>query len=229
MTEKQRLLAMLHDNKITEEDFKILSAALDNKPSRLMSIFHFLINPFQKIAGIRALFIGITLVLLVSYVGFRANIYFVNILSYDPASWFSHPKTPYTYLFLLYQNTVCVLSLSLSYLLFAKIFKQKRLRVLDFFSTVTLAQLPYLIGLILFLWLTTFDPAAASKSAQFHPNLLSSLQSALNSITSVWLITVWFYALKESSGLSGNKLWISFIGSLVLAATLSTVLNMIFV
>ena len=46
MKEQQRLLTMLHEHKITEEEFTILCQALEKKHSKFLRFINLMINPF---------------------------------------------------------------------------------------------------------------------------------------------------------------------------------------
>ncbi|MSP53230.1 MAG: hypothetical protein EXR81_03135 [Gammaproteobacteria bacterium] len=230
MTEQQRLLNLLTDKKISEEDFNTLSMALDKRPTRLMTALYLTVNPFQKIAGIKALYLGILVLFLMSALGFYAKTYYVNIMTSIDVGMNPNHQANYTFWLVLYQNIICCLSLSFGYLLFAKLFRQKGLRLIDFFGTVMLARIPFLFDTLTDMAFKTFIPHFFTDPNIFlRPSLLNSIFTLQNLLLGLWAIALYFYALKESSGLTGNKLWIAAIGSFLLATVISSELTMFFV
>ena len=79
-TEKTRLERMLRENKISQDEHKILLKSLKRKSffTKLQSSFW--LNPFQKIAGFRALIIGMLVLVVTSYVGIKAKLYYFNTI-----------------------------------------------------------------------------------------------------------------------------------------------------
>lgn len=152
------------------------------------------------------------------------------MLSFVSVKMIPNIKAPYTFLLLVYQNVITCLTLSVSYILFAKIFQQKRLRIIDFFGTVVFSRLPFLIYLMFLLLVQVAIPDfIANPMAHFHPSWIVAIASLVNILLALWQIAIYFYALKESSGLTGNKLWISAIGSFVIATAISAKPTMFFV
>lgn len=228
--EKQRLLAMLNEDKISENDFKILSAALAKKTSAISRLISVVINPFQKIAGIQALLLGIIILFVMSYAGLQAKIYYTGIMSMTSIANIPTPKGSYSFLLLIYQNFVCCLSLSLAYVVCALVFRQKRLRLIDFIGTVAVSRMPFLVMTLYLIIIQAITPDfAASTVVQLHSPWLSATTNLLSMLFAAWQLAIYFYALKESSGLTGNKLWISAIVSFVVAAAVSGELTMIFI
>ncbi len=79
-TDLEKLANLLSKGKISENEYKLLSTALENKNSKIQSILSIAINPFQKIAGISALIIGVMIILATSYLGILANVHFPGII-----------------------------------------------------------------------------------------------------------------------------------------------------
>ena len=61
-----------------------------------------------------------------------------------------------------------------------------------------------------------------------HPSLAMSAFSIIVIGLFVWQIITYFYALKESSGLKGKKLMLSFIVALILGEVIASPLTTIF-
>lgn len=136
----------------------------------------------------------------------------------------------YNFWLVLYQNIICCLSLSFSYLLFAKLFRQKGLRLIDFFGAVMLARIPFLFDTLTDMVFKILIPNFFTDPNVFlRPSLLIGIFELQNLLLGLWAIALYFYALKESSGLTGSKLWIASIGSFLLATVISSKLTMFFV
>lgn len=230
--EKMILENMFAANKISKDDYLLLLNTLDTKLSSVDTYVSFLINPFQKVAGIRALIAGICIVLAMSFLGIIANVYFEGVLGCTFALSFKNAKINPNFLFLFYENIVACFSLTLFFLATAKIFKQKRIRIIDFFGTVTLARFPYLILVaseaalqVIKPALFDFDPA---KNFEFHFSFILFMSNIFWTFCYMWQIATYFYALKESSGLTGKKLWISFLISIIFCEMLGLYLTRIF-
>lgn len=80
--EEQRLLTMFQKNKISESDYQMLHKALNKKTFCTILKDSVLINPFKKIAGFKALFLGLILAVLISLIGVYANIFIDGSLGY---------------------------------------------------------------------------------------------------------------------------------------------------
>ncbi len=227
--EKALLGKMLATNKISIDDYSLLTAALDKKLSSANSFS--LINPFQKIAGWRALAIGLVIMVLMSFLGVFANVYFDGILASTFASGFKNAKITPNFLFLIYENLLAWLCLTLFYIAAAKICKQKRIRIVDFFGTVALSRFPFLILVstqaILALVkpnIFHYDPA---KNYEFHFSFLI-LFNLFWTFCYTWQIATYFFALKEASGLTGRKLWISFLISMLFCEMIGIIMTRMF-
>lgn len=231
--EKDRLLNMLQEKKISEEEYRLLSSAMVKKPALLNTLFSLLTNPFQKMAGFRALTVGFAVMILMSILGVIAKVYFMGILSCLNASVIINPKYQLNFTILFLQNLICWSVLSLLFLIAAKLFQQKRLRTIDFFGTVALARFPYLIIVIIVCIMrithSSLLDVELTKGYQFKFSWALSLFGTVMIIAAIWQIVTYFYALKESSGLSGKKLWISFIAAIVLGEMITNVLTMLIV
>jgi len=231
--EKERLLALLKDNKISKDDYQLLLAAIDKKPSRLVQFFFFAINPFHKIAGWLALSIGILILLAISYLGVIAKFYYPSVLSSLDALVVKNPKVPLNFFLLAYQNFVIWLLLTVIFFLVAKILKQRGIRAVDFFGTVALSRFPTLVytAISAIVWLVY--PAVMyvdiNQGYPIHQTTAMALMDVFYAVCSVWQLAIYFFAFKVSSGLVGKKLYLSFIFSILLAETISTLVTSIFI
>ena len=230
--DKAHLMSMLKDDKITQDDYNLLLAALNKKSFIERMSGAFLINPFQKIAGVKALFTGGIVMLMMSYLGVIANVYFIGALSLLNGVVVINQPIKINFFLLAYQNLVACLVLSGMFIIAAKILQPKKVRIIDFIGTVALARFPLLILTILMGVLRFFKVAFIdidlNKGIPLHPSLTMSLFSAACLGLIAWQIAAYFYAFKESSGLSGKKLWFGFLVSLVLGELIASPLTTIF-
>lgn len=233
MSEREHLLNMLSEHKVTENEYKVLSNALDKKTSIGYSIFSFAINPFRKIAGGYSLALGLIVIICLSLLGTLANLYFPGVLSALNASAIKNPKIPMSFILLLYQNIACWLILGVSFIVLSKIFKQKRLRIIDFFGTTALARYPYLVLTAYVALMQWLDPSFLvidySKGLNFHPSTMFTIFSLIATLCVIWQLLTYFFALKESSGMTGIKLWASFIISIIVGEAITYPITMFFV
>ena len=228
--EKERLKKLLNENKISAAEYKLLGAAIDKKQSRVGMIFSLLANPFQKVAGLYALISGLIVILCMSYLGVIAKCYSIGIIGCLNASVVQNPKMHATYFVLLYQNSIVWLVMTFLYITFAKTFQQKRLRLVDFFGTVALSRFPFFIIMLVLAITRTLNPnimnVDLTKGLQLHPSLFMTLLSAVLIICFIWQVVTYFFALKESSGLTGKNLWISYIAAMILGEVIASSLTM---
>jgi hypothetical protein len=219
--EKARLDKMLQEHKVSPEDYAILSSALNKKKifNRLRSTF--LLNPFQKIAGVNALLLGVITLILTSFFGVTAQLYYLSPMSTINALALAKQTLPHPVLFLLYQNVVCWLVLAILLMIGAKILQKKPVRIIDFLGTAALARFPTLVATIYLAILRVTYPSILyvdfSKGVQLHFSLAQYLFSAPVIVFAIWQAVIYFYAYKESSGLTGKKGILSFLAIIVLA------------
>jgi hypothetical protein len=216
--ELERLANMLREHKISVEDYQLLTDAL-NKKSIFDSLENsMLVNPFRKIGGWSALGWGVGLMLVMSLVGAYTNIFYDGIMGFLIPLGIKTKLTP-SFFLLLYQNSFACLTVSLMYFFVAKIFKAKRVRLIDFIGMVTLSRYPILISVV-FTYLENlirpdlfhFDPA---QGFEIRFSLLGTASTVIFLFCYIWQIATYFFALQESSGLTGRRLWMSFVVTMI--------------
>ena len=220
-TEKARLDKMLQEKKISQEDYAILATAL--KRRTIFNKIHstFILNPFQKIAGTKALFLGLITLILTSFLGVKAQLYYLSPMSTINALVLAKQTITNPFIFLLGQNIVCWLVLAIFLLITAKIIQKNSIRIIDFFGTVALARFPTLLVTIYTMMIRIMNPSLLdidmSKGFPIHFTLAQYIWSIPIAILAIWQAVMYFYAYKESSGLTGKKLILSFLTIIVLA------------
>lgn len=229
--EKLKLMSLLKENKISETDYKLLCAAMDKKSLLLNIESSIFINPFQKIAGFKALLLGLFIMLMMSVLGVIAKVYFDGILGYVFSLNIKAHLQPGLML-LLYQNVVSWLVLTLLFLLCALLFRQKRIRVIDFFGTVALSRYPFLISVGYIALLQTLDPSLfnidSSHGYEMHLTLIGTVTNLIWNVCFFWQLITYFFALREASGLEGKRLWASYLVAILLGDVISITLARLF-
>ncbi|MBA2711156.1 MAG: hypothetical protein H0U57_11260 [Tatlockia sp.] len=225
--EEMKLSNMLKENKISESDYQMLMAALDNQSLCRKIENSLLINPFQKIAGIKALLLGLIVLILMSIVGSYSDVYIDGTFGYLFAENIKAIKP--NFILLLYQNTVAILTLALLFFLISKLYKQKNLRIIDFLGTVALARFPILISLIFTFFDRYIEPDSYkmdySKGIELHITLSSLLVNFIVMGALAWIIMTYLFAFKESSGLQDKKLWIGFATVMIVGELIALILT----
>lgn len=142
--EKVKLTDMLRQNKISQSEFEMLATALDKKsifPNLEESLF---INPFRKVAGFKALLIGVGISILMSLFASYSNIYLEGIFGAVLAINLKTQIKP-DFMLLMYQATVDWVVLATLFYFAAILCGKYRIRIIDFLGTVALSRFPYLI------------------------------------------------------------------------------------
>ena len=231
-TEKARLDKMLQEKKISQDDYRMLLSSIKRRSffSKLQQSFW--LNPFQKIAGFKALTIGMLILVMTSYLGVKAKLYYLGPLSAINATVLAKQTISYPFLFLLYQNIVNWLVLAILFMIAAKILQKNKMRVIDFLGTVSLAQFPMLLVTVYTCLIRRFYPSLiefdVSKGFPIHFTANQYIFTIPVIVFVVWQGVLCFYALKESSGLNGKKLWWGFLGTLILAGLIAQPLTTLF-
>lgn len=211
--ELERLANMLREHKISVEDYQLLTDAL-NKKSVFDSLENsMLINPFRKIGGWSAFVWGVGLMLVMSILGAYANIFYDGVLGYLIPTGIKTRLTPNFFL-LLYQNIIACLTVGLMFFLLAKMFKAKGIRLIDFIGMTMLARFPILISVLL----TYIEDLIRPDLSYYDPtqgfvirfSLFGTISTMILMFCYIWQIATYFFALKEASGLTGRRLWITF-------------------
>lgn len=211
--QKERLIQLLETGKINETDFKNLSSALAPEERRF-GWTSWLFNPFERIDGTKALAIGSIGMLLMSLIGALKQIHYPGVLDLQ----ISHTVTGYSNKFgiLVYQNFIAVICLGAVYYMAARLLKQKNLRLIDFFGMVALSRLAYLPATVLLGQLKiSYEVPTEIPAATLAYLSIISIPSAF------WIFTLYFNALKEASGLTGKKLWVTFFITVFVAEIIS--------
>ncbi len=187
-----------------------------------------LINPFQYIAGIKSLILGMIIIVTTAVIGYLSKTHFPDIISVKMCYDFS-----ITYFIV--QGFVNWFVVSTLFYLAAIIFSKSSVRPIDVYGTQALARSPYLIAAcigfsnamndfgkyILWTLLQQGDPIEISNTSI----AIAILLLVVTILLTIWMITLMFNAFKISANLKGGKLVFSFILVIVLSAVLTAYIN----
>jgi len=167
----------------------------------------FLINPFERIAGWQALFIGMVVMALTAVFGKINHIVFDGVLDVhfgilDFSASFSMQAVNFLVLFLtMWLSGVC--------------FSKSKLRAIDVAGTMALARTPMLaLGLICFLPVVPQDIFDILRSVIFVVIVIP---------LTVWMVALMYNAYTVSCHLKGSRAVWSFVGALLVAEAVSKV------
>ena len=174
-------------------------------------------NPFKRIAGWEAFGIGLVIVVLTTFTGNFAGIYFDGVIDMHFAETFDSLKS---WLMI----PVNIISISVIMWL-AGITVSKNFRFIDILGTMTLSRAPFLLIAFASLFVKVpdlsgimQDPFVIFDSVSFIIILIFTFPII------IWSVTLMYKAYKISTGASGQKLSISFLFGLIIAEIISKVI-----
>ena len=185
-----------------------------NKPT------HFIFNPFEKIAGEKALLIGTFFMLLGSVLAGLTNARFDGVLDL-------HFTDHSDFTTALIDQLINIACLGIIFYITARISGAHHTRLIDIFGTFLLAKAPYAILPLLNLGGNMYSAGNALVSgddistSQWSVFILFTIALILFVI---WSITIMVNAYRVSTNLRGNKMVIGFIFALIAAEVVSKVL-----
>ena len=185
-------------------------------------------NPFYKIAGVQALGIGLTAIIIISILAHFNGMTFPSIISAQIGNnALSIPR-------LLVQNLGHWIIFSTIIYLFGVFASKSHIRAIDIFGTIAVSRIPFILFSILgFLPINEINQkiTAAVKNNPADPNLLSDLPLSEISILigfalitlaiAVWVIALMYNAFRISTNIKGEKSAILFIVALILSLIVS--------
>lgn len=174
-------------------------------------------NPFKRIAGWEAFGIGLVIVVLTTFTGNFAGIYFDGVIDMHFAETFDSLKS---WLMI----PVNIISISVIMWL-AGITVSKNFRFIDILGTMTLSRAPFLLIALASFFVKVpdlsgimQDPFVIFDSISFIIILIFTFPII------IWSVTLMYNAYKISTGASGQKLSISFIFGLIIAEIISKII-----
>ena len=167
-----------------------------------------LFNPFERIAGWKALAIGICFMSLTAVLGKINNLLFDGILNVTPL--------PHSYGEAFYAQGINWVVLSLIMWIAGKLFSKSNIRILDIAGTIALSRTP----LLLFVF-AGFLPFFPSDLSDIYKLLLFNL---IYIIPGIWMVALMYRAYSISCNMKGTRGVLSFTGALIAAEFLSLII-----
>jgi len=181
-------------------------------------------NPFNYIAGSKALLLGIAIITLSALLGYFSNNHFDGVIDIHIGA-----KAPF--LVFLVEGLINLFCISLFLLIFSAIFLTLKFRIIDVVGTQAFARLPLIIVPIIGIFLPQGNIAEYIQYTFLkigNPISISNFEIAgfiiytIISLVSLAMMITWMYnAYRVSSNIKGAKIIISFIVSVLLAEILS--------
>ncbi len=197
--------------------------AIDKGAGKLQ-LGQWMFNPFQFIAGGKALFMGVVFILVTSILGSISNTHFDGVL--DVHSGLAAPAW-----FFVAEGLIDWLSLAVVLALFGLLLRQLSFRMIDIFGTQALARWPHIITAIVALTpgYQRYSVYIANKVLKTGPAVTiydtDILFFALGIIVllcmAIWMVVLMYKAYSVSCNLKGAKAIFSFIAGLIIAEILS--------
>lgn len=204
-------------------------AETDSRQKRTLG--QWLFNPFQFIAGPKALFVGLIIILLTAFIGSLSQAHFSGVLDMQIDLLNQQPVAHWVYFAEVLVDWLCMSAI----LMIAGFFvSRSSVRVIDVFGTQALARAPYLLGALVvlpaglkrfteyLLWQQTRQ--GTEVTIQSTDILFVILAGIVIIPVVIWMVALMYKAYTVSCNIKGKKAIITFIISLVLAEIVSKVL-----
>ncbi len=192
--------------------------------SQNRSLRQWLFNPFQFIAGGKALLLGIVIILATAYIGSFGNTHFDGVLDVHTGQ-----QSPVWLFFA--EGIIDWLSISIMLLIAAFIISRSSFRIIDIFGTQALARFPFFAAVFFTLpkGITRFGEYLSAKAMQQTPavTLQSTdvvffvLATVVILVMLVWMVVLMYRAYAVSCNVKGGKAIGSFAVGLIIAEILS--------
>ena len=196
-------------------------AETQNTPAGLRQ---WLFNPFQFVAGLKALLIGLAIILISAFLGSLNTTHFDGALDV-------HIGQPAPALFFFAEGLIDWICVSIPLFLLGLIVSRSSLRVVDVFGTQALARWPYLITSLVMLpganrrfaerLVPGFSQAGSPAPFSSADLLVFALAMFLSLLMLIWMVALMYRAYAVSCNVKGAKAIITFIVGLVIAEVLS--------
>jgi len=195
------------------------------KPKNRLS--QWLFNPFQFIAGFKALLIGLAIITIAGFVGSLSNTHFDGVLD-------THTGQQAPLWFFLAEGLIDWLSLAVPLFIFALFISRSSLRIIDVFGTQALARWPALLTA-----LAMYPPANQRITEYFMTQLTRTATETTISpvdvttfiiamivtlLVIIWMIALMYRSYSVSCNVKGPKAVGTFIAALIIGEILSKVL-----
>ena len=190
------------------------------------SLGQYLFNPFTKVAGTKALIVGVLIILLAAFLGSLSNTHFDGVLDIHIGQ-----GAP-TWLFIA-ESLIDWLCMVLFLFFSALIISRSRWRFIDILGTQALSRWPTLISALVMLHpanlrfsesLIKFSQNPQEFKINTPDAVIFIVATLVALLMLIWMVALMYRAYAVSCNVKGAKAIVSFIISLILAEALSKVL-----
>ena len=180
-----------------------------------------LLNPFTRIAGWKAFFLGIFIVAITLFVSQFSHTYFDGAID-------AHFSDSFDLKLAVFYQAVALVTLVLSMYLITLPFI-KGVRFQDMLGTITFARFPFLLMTIFGIFVDSSFMADIGRSIQTQTAAMTDIFKLggiiiVMAILGIWSLILLFNAFKVSSGLKSSKLFIAFFIGLFIAEIISKII-----
>lgn len=188
------------------------------------SLKRYLFNPFEFIAGTKALFIGLCVILITGLISYFCNIHIDGVIDMH----FGAQAPLYIHLI---EGLIDWLCLSIILYLAGVVLSATKIRMIDVFGTLALARWPMIINVLFGFFVSgervgnfllyKFLKQGEAVVLKGHEMPVFIIFSILSLLFIIWMIALFWKAYTVSCNLKGPKAVISFIIGLLLAEVFS--------
>ena len=204
-----------------------MTANLINRPEPNISLSQYLFNPFRILAGSKALFLGMVIMLLTSFFSSLSNTHFDGVLDVHTGQ-----EAPIWLFFA--ENLINWLCMVLFLFLSALLVSRSQWRFIDIVGTQALSRWPTIFSALVMLPNANrrFEEYLMSKLGQGSTSVTINSTDAIIFVISsiivlvmiIWMVILMYKAYAVSCNVKGAKAIGTFIASLILAEVVSKLL-----
>lgn len=198
---------------------------LTAKPN--ISLSQYLFNPFRIMAGSKALFLGVSIILITAFLGSLSNTHFDGVLDVHIGL-----KAP-TWLFFA-ENLIDWLCMVLFLFFSALIVSRSQWRFIDILGTQALSRWPTLITVLVMLpnanrrfgeyLMSKLGRSAEAATINSTDAIIFVIAAIIALLMIIWMVALMYKAYAVSCNVKGAKAGVTFIISLILAEVVSKLL-----
>ncbi len=195
--------------------------------NKSISIKEWLFNPFEYIAGMKALLIGLIVILLTSLIGSFSNTHFDGVLDL-------HTGASVDIWFYLAEGLINWISAVIIFLIIGKIFSKTKFRLIDLAGTQAMARIPILISSLVVLikpfqnyaryMMNEFQQIPNTIAVEPHHVFFFYFVLAIIICATGWMCFLMYRSYSLCCNIKGTKAVLSFIAGIIIAEVLSKIL-----
>lgn len=214
---RKRLQYLLVTGKISRNEYNLLMKTVNQNLSFMVRFFSMCINPFPCVKSLDLLGLGIMAIIYLSIIGTQLHLHYDGLIGFSVLDKHQVVNEVQLLLEQLFTWIVWILVASLNLI----IIRVNNFRHIDLINFSLIVKLPYLLFATIYYLFYLLDPAVlsfgVSASSSISVKIINMLLSIFSYTFMIWVIVLYFNALKESSGLIGRKLWLCFVSTFISA------------